>query len=82
MKQRYFKMIVYTIDILDALKKRGYNTNRIRLENILSQSTLQKIRTGKYISIESLDTLCSLLNCQPGDIIAYIPDDQQQDAKQ
>jgi putative transcriptional regulator len=75
-------MIVYTIDILDALKKRGYNTNRIRLENILSQSTLQKIRTGKYISIESLDTLCSLLNCQPGDIIAYIPDDQQQDAKQ
>lgn len=75
-------MIVYTIDILDALKKRGYNTNRIRLENILSQSTLQKIRTGKYISIESLDTLCSLLNCQPGAIIAYIPDDQQQNAKQ
>lgn len=75
-------MIVYTIDILDALKKRGYNTNRIRLENILSQSTLQKIRTGKYISIESLDTLCSLLQCQPGDIIAYIPDDQQQNAKQ
>lgn len=74
-------MIVYTIDILDALKKRGYNTNRIRLENILSQSTLQKIRTGKYISIESLDTLCSLLNCQPGDIVAYIPDDQQQNAK-
>jgi len=74
-------MIVYTIDILDALKKRGYNTNRIRLENILSQSTLQKIRTGKYISIESIDTLCSLLNCQPGDIIAYIPDDQQQNAK-
>ena len=75
-------MIVYTIDILDALKKRGYNTNRIRLENILSQSTLQKIRTGKYISIESLDTLCSLLQCQPGDIIAYIPDYQQQDTKQ
>ena len=74
-------MIVYTIDILDALKKRGYNTNRIRLENILSQSTLQKIRTGKYISIESLDTLCSLLQCQPGDIIAYIPDDQQQNEK-
>lgn len=74
-------MIVYTIDILDALKKRGYNTNRIRLENILSQSTLQKIRTGKYISIESLDTLCSLLQCQPGDIIAYMPDDQHQNAK-
>lgn len=73
-------MIIYTIDILEALKERGYNTNRIRIENLLSQSTLQKLRTGKNISLESLDTLCSLLQCQPGDIIAYIPDDQQQDA--
>lgn len=70
-------MIIYTIDILEALKERGYNTNRIRIENLLSQSTLQKLRTGKNISLESLDTLCSLLQCQPGDLIAYIPDEQQ-----
>ena len=72
-------MIIYTIDILEALKERGYNTNRIRIENLLSQSTLQKLRTGKNISLESLDTLCSLLQCQPGDILAYIPDDQHKD---
>lgn len=71
-------MIKYTFDILQALKSAGYNTNRIRQENILSQSTLQKLRTHQYISLDSINTICRLLQCQPGDLIAYIPDDQAQ----
>lgn len=75
-------MLVYKLDILAALKNNGYTTYRIKKEKILSESTLQKFRHKEGISWSNLDTLCSLLNCQPGDIIAYIPDDQQQDAKQ
>ena len=71
-------MIKYTFDILQALKSAGYNTNRIRQENILSQSTLQKLRTHQYISLDSINTICRLLQCQPGDLIAYITDDQAQ----
>lgn len=71
-------MIKYTFDILQALKSAGYNTNRIRQENILRQSTLQKLRTHQYISLDSINTICRLLQCQPGDLIAYIPDDQAQ----
>lgn len=75
-------MLVYKLDILAALKNNGYTTYRIKKEKILSESTLQKFRHKEGISWSNLDTLCSLLNCQPGDIIAYTPDDQQQDAKQ
>lgn len=75
-------MLVYKLDILAALKNNGYTTYRIKKEKILSESTLQKFRHKEGISWSNLDTLCSLLNCQPGDIIAYIPDDQQQNAKQ
>ncbi len=75
-------MLVYKLDILAALKNNGYTTYRIKKEKILSESTLQKFRHKEGISWSNLDTLCSLLNCQPGDIIAYIPDDQQQGAKQ
>lgn len=75
-------MLVYKLDILAALKNNGYTTYRIKKEKILSESTLQKFRHKEGISWSNLDTLCSLLNCQPGDIIAYIPDDQHQDAKQ
>ena len=74
-------MLVYKLDILAALKNNGYTTYRIKKEKILSESTLQKFRHKEGISWSNLDTLCSLLQCQPGDIIAYIPDDQQQNTK-
>lgn len=71
-------MLVYKLDILAALKNNGYTTYRIKKEKILSESTLQKFRHKEGISWSNLDTLCSLLQCQPGDLLAYIPDEQQQ----
>ena len=62
----------YKIDILAALKAKGYNTNRIRTEGLLSQSTLQKLREGKGLAWENLEKLCALLECQPADLIEYV----------
>ena len=64
----------YKIDVLNALKEKGYNTNKIRTEGLLSQSTLQKFRQQQGVSWENLETLCKLLECQPGDLIAYVAD--------
>lgn len=63
----------YKVDVLAALKEKGYNTNKIRTEGLLSQSTLQKFRNKQGVSWENLETLCSLLDCQPGDLIEYVP---------
>ena len=65
----------YKINILAALKEKGYNTNRIRTGGLFSQSTLQKLREGKGLSWENIERLCALLECQPGDLIEYTPDD-------
>lgn len=64
----------YKIDVLAALNAKGYNTNRIRKEGLLSQSTLQKFRNGQGVSWDNLETLCRLLDCQPGEIIVYASD--------
>ena len=64
--------LVYKIDVLNALKEKGYNTNKIRTEGLLSQSTLQKFRNKQGVSWENLETLCSLLECQPADLIEYV----------
>ena len=61
----------YKIDILNALKEKGYNTNKIRTEGLLSQSTLQKFRNQQGGSWENLETLCRLLDCQPADLIEF-----------
>ena len=64
--------IYYKLDVLSALKEAGYTTYRIRKERLLGEATLQKIRSGKKISWENVETLCKLLNCQPGDIMEYV----------
>lgn len=62
----------YKGDILAMLKGKGYNTSKIRVEGLFSQSTLQKFRTGQGVSWDNLETLCKLLGCQPGDLIEYV----------
>lgn len=67
-----FMSIVYRIDVISALKEKGYTTYRIRKNKLLSESTVQKLRKGEGISWDNIESLCKLLNCQPGDIIEYV----------
>lgn len=67
-------MFQYKIDVLGALKAAGYNTTTIRNEKLLSESALQYIRDRKVVGIKTLEQICSLLQCQPGDIIEWISD--------
>lgn len=57
--------LVYKIDVLQALKEKGYNTNRLRKEKILAESTIQKLRDDKPISWANIAQICDLLECQP-----------------
>lgn len=64
----------WKVDVLALLKQKGWNTNRIRLENKLAESTLQKLRRGEGLNWENIERLCRLLDCQPGDLIEFAPD--------
>ena len=57
--------------MLAALKEAGYNTTRLRREKLLSESTIQALRIGKMVSLENISRICSMLQCQPGDILEY-----------
>ena len=61
--------IAYKIDILKELKKRGYNTNRIQKEKLLSEGVIQSLRVGRSISLQNIGKICDLLECEPGDIL-------------
>ena len=64
--------IRYKVDVMAVLKEAGYNTNRIRKEKIMGEAMLQKIRDGQMVSWAALEKLCSLLDCQPGDLIEFV----------
>ena len=69
--------IRYKVDVIAALKEAGYNTTRIRKEKIMGEAMLQKIRSGQMVSWATLETICDLLGCQPGDLLEYVKEAQK-----
>ena len=65
----------YKIDVLAALKEKGITTYQIRKDRLLSESTVQKLRAGVGVSWENIETLCRLLECQPGDLMEFAPEE-------
>ena len=64
--------IRYKVDVLVELKKKGYTSTKIREGKLIGQSYLQQLRHGELVSWKTLDTICALLECQPGDLIEYV----------
>ena len=64
--------IRYKVDILAELKKKGYSSTKIREDKLIGQSYLQQLRRGELVSWKALNTICALLECQPGDFIEYV----------
>lgn len=72
-------MLIYKIDVIDALKEAGYNSTRILRENVLSQSAMQKLRQGEMVGIKTIEQLCDLLDMQPGNLIKSVENKPKMD---
>ena len=68
-------MLKYKIDVITALKDKGYTTYTLRKSKLLSESTIQKLREGLGVSWENLDTLCVLLECDIADLLEYVKEE-------
>lgn len=62
-------MIVYT-KLWLLLEKHGMK--RTDLKNIISSATLAKLGKNEPVSITVIEKLCTFLNCQPGDIMENV----------
>lgn len=71
-------MIIYKKDIMSELKDKGYTSYRLRHEKIMSEKNMTNIR-NKKVTMAVLNQLCQLLDCQPGEILEYLPDEKSAD---
>ena len=64
--------------LFKLFEEKGITTYKIRKENIVSQGTLTKMKNGSgSIDTRTIDKICRVLNCQPGDILEYVPDSEE-----
>lgn len=66
-------MIVFG-PIMKMLSENGWSSYRLRNEKVIPEGTLSRIRSGRPITTSTIDTLCRLCRCQPGDLISYVPE--------
>ncbi|WP_195984092.1 helix-turn-helix domain-containing protein [Clostridium sp. D33t1_170424_F3] len=62
------------------LKDKGYNATRIRDEKLIGQGTLTALRrhTGG-LDAKTINKLCRVLQCQPGDLMEYVDEENSPD---
>ncbi len=64
-------MIIYKINVLEALKEKGFSTYQLRKDKLIGESAIAKLRDSEMVGIKTIDTLCGLLSCGVGDILEY-----------
>lgn len=72
-------MIKYRINIFEALKKKGITSYKMRKDRIMGERQMTQIRRGEIVSTALLNKLCQMLECQPGDLLEYVSDDEDED---
>lgn len=70
--------IVYKINVLNAIKEKGYTTYMLRKQKIMGEATVQKLRRNELVSWANIAVICRLLDCQPGDLLEYVPETDDQ----
>lgn len=64
--------------LFDLLKEKGYTTYKIRQTKLIGQGTLTALKNGTGgLDAKTLGRLCKVLECQPGDLMAYVPDPEE-----
>lgn len=75
-------MIKFKIDVLKALSEKGFTTTRLRKEQIISESTIQRIRTAYKnneslnINLNAVNIICEILKKQPGQLLEWVQDQE------
>lgn len=68
--------IIYKVDVLSELKNKGISAYKMRKDKIMGERTMQQLRDKQLVSWDTLTKVCEMLNCQPGDLIKYVPVDE------
>ena len=67
-------MIIINIDVMMAKRKMSVTELSERVNITLVNISILKNGKAKAIKIETLNKICAALQCQPGDILEWRPD--------
>ena len=67
--------IVVNLDVVMARRKMSLNELAAKVDLTLANLSILKNNHAKAVRFTTLEAICKALDCQPGDILEYVPDD-------
>lgn len=68
--------IIVNLDVMMAKRKIGLSELAAKIDLTLANLSILKNNKAKAIRFSTLEAICRALNCQPGDILEYTPNEE------
>ena len=69
--------IIINLDVVMAQRKKGLTELSKEVDITMANLSILKNNKAKAIRFSTLEAICKALDCQPGDIIEYVPDEEE-----
>lgn len=69
--------IIINLDVVMAQRKKGLTELSKEVDITVANLSILKNNKAKAIRFSTLEAICKALDCQPGDIIEYVPDEEE-----
>ncbi|GAV12735.1 helix-turn-helix transcriptional regulator [Paenibacillus sp. NAIST15-1] len=70
--------IIVNLDVMMAKRKMSSTELSKQLGITMANLSILKTNKAKAVRFSTLDALCKILDCQPGDILEYVEDKEEQ----
>ena len=67
--------IIVNLDVMMARRKMSLNELASRVDLTLANLSILKNNHAKAVRFTTLEAICRALDCQPGDIMEYVPEE-------
>lgn len=69
--------IILNLDVVMAQRKKSLTELANEVDITLANLSILKTGKAKAIRLSTLNAICKALDCQPGDILQYVDDDEE-----
>ena len=69
-------MIMINLDVMMAKRKKGLTELAAEVDITLANLSILKNNKAKAVRLSTLNAICKALDCQPGDILQYVEDEE------
>ena len=71
--------IIINLDVVMAQRKKGLTELAGEVDITLANLSILKTNKAKAIRLSTLSAICKALDCQPGDLLQYVDDKDQEE---